>query len=55
MEDLGTKVGGTILKKAQDVFWGGHSGYFADLDGYVWEVAWNPIWPLQNGVVQLPK
>ena len=49
------KVGGKVLKKAQDVFWGGHSGYFADLDGHVWEVAWNPFWPLQNGVVQLPQ
>jgi uncharacterized protein len=24
------------------VFWGGYSGYFADLDGFLWEVAWNP-------------
>ncbi len=35
-------AGGTIVKPAQDVFWGGHSGYFADPDGYYWEVAWNP-------------
>jgi predicted lactoylglutathione lyase len=35
-------AGGKILKPAQDVFWGGHSGYFADLDGHLWEVAWNP-------------
>ncbi|HAG92453.1 MAG TPA: glyoxalase [Bdellovibrionales bacterium] len=32
-------LGGTILKPAQDVFWGGHSGYFKDLDGHLWEVA----------------
>jgi hypothetical protein len=32
-----------LTKPAQDVFWGGHSGYFADLDGYYWEVAWAPM------------
>jgi uncharacterized protein len=36
------KVGATIVKRAQKVFWGGYSGYFADPDGYLWEVAWNP-------------
>lgn len=36
------KAGGRIVKPAQDVFWGGHSGYFADPDGFLWEVAWNP-------------
>ena len=40
---LAQKVGGKIVKPAQDVFWGGHSGYFADLDGYYWEVAWAPM------------
>ena len=38
--------GGTLIKPAQDVFWGGYSGYFADPDGNLWEVAWNPhFWP----------
>lgn len=32
-----------ILKPAQDQFWGGRSGYFADPDGYPWEIAWNPF------------
>jgi catechol 2,3-dioxygenase-like lactoylglutathione lyase family enzyme len=36
------KAGAKILKPAQDVFWGGHSGYFSDPDGHLWEVAWNP-------------
>jgi uncharacterized protein len=36
------KAGGKIEKPAQDVFWGGHSGYFSDPDGYCWEVAWAP-------------
>ena len=39
-------AGGRIIKPAQDVFWGGYSGYFADPDGHLWEVAWNPhFWP----------
>jgi len=35
-------AGATILKPAQDAFWGGHSGYFGDPDGYCWEVAFAP-------------
>jgi uncharacterized glyoxalase superfamily protein PhnB len=36
-------AGATPVKKPQDVFWGGYSGYFADPDGHLWEVAWNPF------------
>lgn len=36
------KAGAKIIKKAQDTFWGGYGGYFADPDGHLWEVAWNP-------------
>ena len=36
----------TILKPAQKTFWGGYSGYFADPDGHVWEVAHNPFWTI---------
>lgn len=36
-------AGGTILKPAQDVFWGGHHGHFRDPDGHIWEVAHNPF------------
>ncbi len=35
-------IGARIVKPPQDVFWGGYSGYFADPDGHLWEVAWNP-------------
>ncbi len=35
-------AGATLLKPGQKVFWGGYSGYFADPDGFLWEVAWNP-------------
>ena len=41
-------AGGTLLKPAQDVFWGGHHGYFADPDGHIWEVAFNPFSPLRE-------
>lgn len=37
------QAGAKIIKSAQKVFWGGYSGYFADPDGYLWEVAWNPF------------
>jgi predicted lactoylglutathione lyase len=50
------KCGATIIKQAQDVFWGGHSGYFADPDGHLWEIAWNPHWSLkENGLLELPQ
>ena len=46
-------AGGTVLVPAQDVFWGGHHGYFADPDGHVWEVAHNPFSTLgPNGEFQ---
>lgn len=35
-------AGAQALKAPEPVFWGGYSGYFADLDGHVWEVAHNP-------------
>lgn len=47
-------AGGRIVKAAQDVFWGGHSGYFADPDGHHWEVAWGPMFELdENGTLLL--
>lgn len=40
---LALSVGAKLVKKPQDVFWGGYSGYFADPDGYLWEIAYNPF------------
>jgi uncharacterized protein len=49
-------AGATLLKPAERAEWGGYSGYFADPDGYPWEVAWNPYFPLgADGRVQLPE
>ncbi len=40
---LAVAAGATPVKEPQDVFWGGYSSYFADPDGFLWEVAWNPF------------
>ena len=48
-------AGANIIKPAEDAFWGGYSGYFADPDGFAWEVAWNPGFPLTgDGALVLP-
>lgn len=36
-------AGATLVKKPQQVFWGGYSGYFKDPDGHLWEIAYNPF------------
>jgi hypothetical protein len=38
------RAGASIVKPAQDAFWGGYTGYFKDPDAHLWEVAWNPRW-----------
>jgi uncharacterized protein len=48
-------AGASILKPAQEAFWGGYSGYFADPDGFLWEVAWNPFFSIaEDGSIQIP-
>jgi catechol 2,3-dioxygenase-like lactoylglutathione lyase family enzyme len=49
-------AGAQIRKEAEEVFWGGYSGYFTDPDGHLWEVAYNPFWPLDDktGAVSIP-
>jgi predicted lactoylglutathione lyase len=37
------RAGARVIKAGQDAEWGGYSGYFADPDGHLWEVAWNPF------------
>jgi uncharacterized protein len=41
-------AGAKLIKPAEEVFWGGYSGYFADPDGHLWEVAWNPFWTIDG-------
>lgn len=47
-------AGAELVKAAEEVFWGGYSGYFADPDGHLWEVAHNPFWTIgDDGTVIL--
>lgn len=41
-------IGGRVVKSPQNVFWGGYSGYFQDLDGYHWEVAYADFWQFDS-------
>jgi len=46
--------GGRIIKPPEVAEWGGYSGYFADPDGHLWEVAHNPGWKIdKHGAVVL--
>jgi catechol 2,3-dioxygenase-like lactoylglutathione lyase family enzyme len=48
------EAGATIVKEAQEIFFGRH-GFFADPDGFLWEVAWNPSFPMRaDGSIELP-
>jgi len=52
---LALTAGASALKTPEKVFWGGYSGYYADPDGHVWEVAHNPFWELNpDGSLTLP-
>ncbi len=49
-------AGAKLLKPAEQASWGGYSGYFADPDGFAWEVAWNPGWHIApDGSIDLGK
>jgi catechol 2,3-dioxygenase-like lactoylglutathione lyase family enzyme len=53
--DAAVAVGATLLKAAERAEWGGFSGYFADPDGYAWEVAFNPSFvPDAGGAIEIP-
>ena len=48
--------GARITQPPRKVFWGGYSGYFADPDGHLWEIAFNPVFPLDdNGRLLMPQ
>jgi predicted lactoylglutathione lyase len=53
--DAARTAGASITKPAQETFYGGYAGYFADLDGHVWEIAHNPGFTLEaDGSLTLP-
>lgn len=48
-------AGGCLVRAAHAADWGGYIGYFADPDGFLWEVAWNPHFPIDDaGAVTVP-
>jgi len=50
-----TRAGATMVKEAQEVSFGRH-GFFADPDGFLWEVAWKPSLPMAaDGSIELPE
>lgn len=53
--DEAVNAGATLAQPAGKVFWGGFRGYFADPDGFLWEVCYNPFIPLDaDGFIRLP-
>jgi|1186.fasta_scaffold82828_2 catechol 2,3-dioxygenase-like lactoylglutathione lyase family enzyme len=49
-------MGGQAVKLPRKAHWGGYSGYFADPDWHLWEVAFNPFFPLDEaGDLRLPE
>jgi uncharacterized protein len=49
-------AGAHVVKEPQETFWGGFSGYFADPDGYHWEVAWGPMFDFaENGELRFKE
>ncbi len=49
-------AGGRLVHAGEKAPWGGYRGYFADPDGFLWEVCFNPFFPLdENGFVRLPE
>ncbi|MGF1562516.1 MAG: VOC family protein [Geminicoccaceae bacterium] len=48
-------AGARVVKPAQDAVWGGYSGYFSDPDGHLFEICWNPFFPIDaDGRVHIP-
>ncbi|MGI5525686.1 VOC family protein [Micromonospora sp. CA-259024] len=49
------EAGAAVTKPARETFYGGYAGYFTDPDGHVWEIAWNPGFPLgPDGSLTVP-
>lgn len=49
-------LGGRITRPAQTAFWGGYHGHFADPEGFLWEIAWNPSFAIAaDGGLSLPE
>jgi catechol 2,3-dioxygenase-like lactoylglutathione lyase family enzyme len=54
--DAAADAGATVTQPARETFYGGYAGYFADPDGHLWEIAYNPGFSLDpDGVIVLPE
>jgi len=54
--EFAVQSGAEPVKRPHEVFWGGYSGYFADPDGHLWELAHNPFMDLgEDGHMSLPE
>lgn len=42
-------AGAVVAHPPRQQPWGGYSGYFADPDGFRWEIAYNPTWTVDDG------
>ncbi|MFG2058615.1 VOC family protein [Micromonospora sp. NPDC048930] len=50
------EAGATVTRPARDTFYGGYAGCFTDPDGHLWEIAWNPGFPLaEDGSLTVPE
>lgn len=50
------QAGATVTRPVAKTFYGGYAGYFADLDGHVWEISHNPGFPLaEDGSITIPN
>jgi catechol 2,3-dioxygenase-like lactoylglutathione lyase family enzyme len=48
-------AGATLAKAGSAAEWGGYVGYFTDPDGHLWEITYNPDFPLdESGIPRLP-
>jgi len=53
--DQAAKAGAVIIQAARETFYGGYAGFFTDPDGHVWEIAYNPGFPLDDdGAITIP-
>ena len=53
--DLVRSLGAIVVKDPERAPWGGYSGYFADPDGHLWELCFNPGFPLdEHGRIEIP-
>ena len=53
--ELVRRLGAEIVKEPERADWGGYAGYFADPDGHLWELCFNPGFPLdEQGRIEIP-